>query len=515
MSAANLVLGLGLFFLGMQLVGEYLRRLSGSGLRKVIAGTAHNPFLASIAGLLFGALMQSATAVTFVVAGMSRSGLVQPRRALPVILWCNTGLTVLAFLLSFSIHPLMAWAVGLAGVAFGMLRGSGPRAVAGIFLGVGLILFGLEAMSEAAAPMKDTAWFHEAIHFAGRAPAFAFLAGIAAAAALQSNTGATMLAITLAGSGAFGAGIAAPFIYGTNLGAIFLRLFLAWNADAGTKRLVRFEDGFVIFSGVVMMGLLILENAGVPMVLALAKLMGDSLSAQLAWVFLLSNAIPALLFLPLSAGFFSLLCKILPESARDLAAKPKFLADAALDNPSTALDLLEKETARLLSHIVLEPLPVPPEGIENALPPADFTALGQSIEKYSEALSTGPALSIPQARRLHVLRSELALVRHIEVAVREAGYGLSQIPPGARPADALRLVGESLAAGAKCAANPSPDAVDAYLSLTSVAKATLKKRPPLPPASPLPLEPVLDDLDLVEWLLHRHAKLLARLSGKE
>ena len=58
-----LIFGLGLFFLGLRLVGENLRRLSGSGLRSVIKRGTHSPFVGGVLGLLAGAVMQSATAL--------------------------------------------------------------------------------------------------------------------------------------------------------------------------------------------------------------------------------------------------------------------------------------------------------------------------------------------------------------------------------------------------------------------------------------------------------------------
>jgi phosphate:Na+ symporter len=42
-SANSLILGLGLFFLGLRLIGENLRRLYGSSFRNVIKRTTHSP----------------------------------------------------------------------------------------------------------------------------------------------------------------------------------------------------------------------------------------------------------------------------------------------------------------------------------------------------------------------------------------------------------------------------------------------------------------------------------------
>lgn len=179
-ATGSLVLGLGLFFLGIQLVGEHLRRLSATSFRDLLRRTTHSAPLAALTGLLFGAMMQSATAGTFLVASMLPSGLVEARRVLPVVFWCNVGPTALAFLLSFPIQPVVALLVGLSGIGSGMLRQSGPRAVTGIVLGIGLILSGLEAMGAGAGGWKNQAWFLPGLPVASQVPWLAFLGGVAA-----------------------------------------------------------------------------------------------------------------------------------------------------------------------------------------------------------------------------------------------------------------------------------------------------------------------------------------------
>lgn len=54
-----------------------------------------------------------------------------------------------------------------------------------------------------------------------------------------------------------------------------------------------------MFGGVLMMGLLFAEKAGIPLVLGLAERMDGGAPIKLAMVFLLSNLIPALVFTPL------------------------------------------------------------------------------------------------------------------------------------------------------------------------------------------------------------------------
>ncbi len=126
----------------------------------------------------------------------------------------------------------------------------------------------------------------------------AFVAGIVAAAVLQSNSGAVMLVITFAASGLIDLEPAMLLIFGTNLGAIGLRLFLSAGLNRPMLRLVRLEDLFCVISGGLMFGLFLIEQCGVPLVGALVRSLHRSIDIQLAVVFLLSNLIPAAVMTP-------------------------------------------------------------------------------------------------------------------------------------------------------------------------------------------------------------------------
>ncbi len=74
---AEFALGLGLFFVGMQMVGEQLRQLSGPAFRSLVARFTASAWAGAGLGVLAGAMMQSATGVTFILANMVASGLIE------------------------------------------------------------------------------------------------------------------------------------------------------------------------------------------------------------------------------------------------------------------------------------------------------------------------------------------------------------------------------------------------------------------------------------------------------
>jgi len=517
-----LVLGLGLFFLGVQLAGDNLRRLSGRSFRKVIQEAGDSVAVGSLAGLGFGALMQSATAVTFVLASMQRSGLVTSVKAMPVILWSNVGLTALAFLATLDIHPLVAYFVGAAGIFSGTVRNPNWRAYAGVLLGVGLILYGLESMGTGAEPLRNEAWFRGLLDQAVGSPVIAFAVGIAAAALLQSNTGATMLVITLAGAGAFDVERAALLIYGTNLGAIPLRIVLGMNLDRPSQRLVRYEDLFCLCSGVVMTLLTFVPWSGMPLIPAIATRIAPGVELQLAAVFLLSNLIPAAGMALAIRPAAALLQRLLPGESSAALAQPKFLSDSALSDPSSAIDLMAKEEARLLEAIRVEPRR--PDGDPEERTDPAFLQLGNVIESFGARLVSRSRLTEKEAHSVHLLRAELSLIRYVESAVSEFNEALWEAGKAGGNESAISVLSNAmreLTQNAQAAANHlDPAAIEKLRSATKrrgdfvkqqTGKATTDGQEGNATASP-EAGALADAFELAAWMLHRLSKVLTSLA---
>jgi phosphate:Na+ symporter len=434
----QLILGLGLFFLGMHQVGENLRRLSGPSFRSLMARTTGSPLEASMLGLVFGVLMQSATAVTFILVNMVASGLIAASAAFPVITWTNVGLTALAFLVTLNIHPLVVYLVGLSAVLAALMRKPTYQALAGVLLGIGLILYGLQTMGGAARPLEDTSWFGDILRQTVAAPAVAFLVGACVATVMQSNTASTLLIITLAGAGAFQLESALMLIYGTNLGAIVLRLFLAAKLRGTSLQLVRFEDLFCLVSGALMVALFYAETLlGVPLVRAAITWISSDLNTQLALAFFLSNLLPALVVSMFHGKCEALLAWLWPATAEEDEARPKFINPQTLADPETALASLEREIARLLTEVRGLLTSKDASGRAEAL-----GQLAESIDAFAVQLAARPA-ALATSRRLNLLREELTFVRYVKEDTYQFCQSLAAL--GERPsAGPLRQTAQEL-----------------------------------------------------------------------
>jgi phosphate:Na+ symporter len=97
----DVLLGLGLLFLGMRIMSEYLGPIAKlPRARELIASFAINPILGVFAGLALTAIVQSSSATTGLFIALAAQGALDLRAAIPLVLGANIGTCATALLAS-------------------------------------------------------------------------------------------------------------------------------------------------------------------------------------------------------------------------------------------------------------------------------------------------------------------------------------------------------------------------------------------------------------------------------
>lgn len=97
----SIVLGFGILFMGMGIMGDALKPISKSSqFTEIILAIGDNRFLGILAGLALTAVVQSSSATTGILIALAGTGVVGMNVALPIIFGCNIGTCVTALLAS-------------------------------------------------------------------------------------------------------------------------------------------------------------------------------------------------------------------------------------------------------------------------------------------------------------------------------------------------------------------------------------------------------------------------------
>ena len=94
--------GIGLFFYGMNVMGENLQRVAGQKLSNILKALTSNKFIAILLGTFVTAIIQSSAATIIMVVGFVNAGIMQLAQAVPVIMGANIGTTITAWIVSLS-----------------------------------------------------------------------------------------------------------------------------------------------------------------------------------------------------------------------------------------------------------------------------------------------------------------------------------------------------------------------------------------------------------------------------
>ena len=346
--------GLALFLYGMRKMTESLKTVAGGGMKSLLAKLTTNRFTAALAGILITAVIQSSSVTTVLVVGFISAGLLTLSQSIGVILGASVGTTVTAQIIAFKVTQ---YALVFIAVGFLMELTARKEAIKhyGIMLmGLGLLFFGMELMSQATYPLRSYTPFIELMQ-SMKNPLFGILIGALFTAVVQSSSATTGVVIVLAGQGFISLNAGIALVFGANVGTCITALL----ATIGKPReAVRAAVVHVVYKvlGVLLWLAFIPQLAEVvrgfspsaPELEGMARLAAET-PRQIANAHTFFNVANMLLFIGFTGPLARIAQKIVPDRPEDASEgiKPRFLEAYFLQTPALALDQVRLELGRL------------------------------------------------------------------------------------------------------------------------------------------------------------------------
>ena len=252
--------GLAMFIYGMNIMADGLQHAAGSKMKKILEVLTQNKLMGIALGALVTAIIQSSSATTVMVVGFVNAGLMNLTQAISVIMGANIGTTITGWLVSagewakmFSPSTLAPIAV-MVGVIITLVgKRQQSKDVAGIIIGFGILFIGMNTMSDAVYPLRESEVFKTAFISMGSNPFLGILVGAGVTAILQSSSASQGILLSLASAGLVPTNAAVFIIMGQNIGtcvtAILSSVGASKNAKCvGTMHLTFNIAGTIIFS---------------------------------------------------------------------------------------------------------------------------------------------------------------------------------------------------------------------------------------------------------------------------
>lgn len=351
---ASLFAGLGLFFIGIRMIGANLKQMAGRKLRLLIRRAVAGPGSTAVFGLLAGAIMQSVNAVTYVLVALVSAGAIEKRRAFPVVSWANLGTSMLVLMAALNMHLFILTLIGMTGAAYylNLDQSTRHRHIVNALLGVGLLFLGVDFIKIAAHELRDSNALHLVMAMAGRFWLLSFLTGVAVAMLIQSSTTVTVLAMAMAEAGLLPFFSGAMVVVGAGLGSGLSALPLAGRMRGSARQLVLYQLALKAVGVAGLLAVFLVDwLADGRIVVPLFGLLHLSRSGEMAGVYVALQLASTLCMALLERPILRVIEAQAPPSAEEVLGRPVYLSQDALADAGTAILVAEREQARLLASL--------------------------------------------------------------------------------------------------------------------------------------------------------------------
>lgn len=272
-SVLTMIGGLALFLYGMHTMSEGLSKLSGGHLERILEKLTSGPIRAVLLGAAVTAVIQSSSATTVMVVGFVNSGIMKLSQAIGIIMGANVGTTMTAWILSLSgiqgsslflkllkpssFSPVLA-VIGVAMIMFA--KSEKKRDIGNILAGFAVLMFGMQTMSDAVAPLADVPEFTSILTKFSN-PLMGLLAGAVLTAIIQSSSASVGILQALSVTGAVTYSAAVPIILGQNIGTCVTALISGAGANKNARRAALVHLYFNIIGSILFMTVFYGANA--------------------------------------------------------------------------------------------------------------------------------------------------------------------------------------------------------------------------------------------------------------
>lgn len=234
--------GLALFIYGMHIMAQGLQNAAGNKMKQLLKALTQNKIMGVLLGAIVTAIIQSSSATTIMVVGFVNAGLMDLTQSMSVIMGANIGTTVTGWLVSsvewakFLSPAVIAPVVVMIGVILMITaKNISHKEISSIVIGFGILFIGIEMMSDAVYPLRESEIFKTLFMTLGENPLLGILTGAAVTAIIQSSSASVGILQTLAASGLVPFHAAVYIIMGQNIGTCITAMLSAIGASRNAK----------------------------------------------------------------------------------------------------------------------------------------------------------------------------------------------------------------------------------------------------------------------------------------
>jgi phosphate:Na+ symporter len=419
--------GLALFLYGMRKMTDSMKVAAGGMMKNMLSRLTANRFTGALAGALVTAVIQSSSVTTVLVVGFISAGLLGFTQSIGVILGANVGTTITAQIIAFKVTKYALVLIAIGFLVELTAKNKRFQHYGSMIMGLGLIFFGMELMTQATYPLRSYEPFISLMQSMEN-PLLGVLIGAVFTAVVQSSSATTGVIIVLAGQGFVSLETGIALIFGASIGTCVT----AMAAAIGRPRdALRAAVVHVIFNVISVLAWFFFIPQFADLVRSLSPVASDLTGmartaaeaprqvANALTIFKVVNAGVAIWFIGPLAW---LVMKMVPSKPESVSTRitPRHLDPYFLKQPDMAIDHAMMELhrlGRLVHRMYDDAVPAVSGGTEEELSAVlelddDADLLHEAILEYLGQLSLLD-LAAPEPERIHRAIASANYLEHI------------------------------------------------------------------------------------------------------
>lgn len=301
----RVILGLGLFLYGMNLMSKSLEESAGNRLKKIIQIMTKNIFMGILVGAIFTAIIQSSSATTVMVVSFVNAGVMNLNQAIGLIMGANIGTTITTQLISFDLGNTIYIALIIGTIMFICFRNKNIKNIGKVFIGFAILFIGMDIMTNSLNPLSKHPIVKEMLINFGKYPVMGVIVGFGITAIIQSSSAAGGILIALAQQGLLPINSAIYMLYGQNMGTCITALISSVGTNKNAKRAAIMHLTFNIIGTIIFV--ILLNNI---LICLVSYLTPDNIPRQIANASTIFNVITVIILAPFSKHIVNISKKI-------------------------------------------------------------------------------------------------------------------------------------------------------------------------------------------------------------
>ncbi len=345
--------GVAIFLFGMLSLEDGFRTFTGGILEKLLHKTTNKLWKSVMFGIVSTTLMQSSSLVSVITISFLSAGLISLAAGIGIIFGANLGTTTGAWLIAGFGLKVKISAYAMPMLVFGIIltfqSSKNLKGIGYILAGLGFLFLGIHYMKEGFESFKTTIDLAE-FAVSGYLGLFLFCGiGVFATVVMQSSHATLVLIITALAANQITYENALALAIGANIGTTITAILGSVSANIQGKRLAGAHLIFNMVTAIVAILFIYQIQALVDYLSDNLGIATDDYALRLAVFHTIFNLLGIILMLPWVNRLVTFLNHILSDPEVKVIA-PRYLNDASLEFPDTAIKTLHKEVLHLYDN---------------------------------------------------------------------------------------------------------------------------------------------------------------------